>query len=104
MSTADRLRALSAEIAALQTEIQILEEQIAFQSDVSEDARLRALVSETPLADREAQLASGDLARLGRSRDDAQRGLNDLRAEQDRLLEMMLSENPSPGGPIDSGA
>jgi len=89
---AQRLRALSVEIATLQTEIGILEEQLAFQTEVADDARIRALVSETPLADRDAQVASGDLARIMRSRADALKRLEQLRADQDGLLERMLDE------------
>ena len=92
MDIAQRLRALSAEIATLQTEIGILEEQIAFQTEIADDARIRALVSETPIADRDAQVASGDLARIMRSRADALKRLEQLRADQDGLLERMLDE------------
>ena len=92
MDIAQRLRALSAEIASLQTEIGILEEQIAFQTEVADDARIRAVVSETPLADRESQVASGDLARLMRLRTDALKRLEQLRADQDGLLERMIQE------------
>ena len=92
MDIAQRLRALSAEIATLQTEIGILEEQIAFQTEIADDARIRALVSETPLADRDAQVASGDLARIMRSRTDALKRLEQLRADQDGLLERMINE------------
>lgn len=92
MDIAQRLRALSAEIASLQTEIGILEEQIAFQTEVADDARIRAIVSETPLADRESQEASGDLARLVRSRADALKRLEQLRGDQDGLLERMLED------------
>ena len=92
MDIAQRLRALSAEIATLQTEIGILEEQIAFQTEIADDARIRALVSETPIADRDAQVASGDLARIMRSRADALKRLEQLRADQDELLERMLDE------------
>ncbi len=92
MDIAQRLRALSAETATLQTEIGILEEQIAFQTEIADDARIRALVSETPIADRDAQVASGDLARIMRSRTDALKRLEQLRADQDGLLERMLDE------------
>ena len=92
MDIAQRLRALSAEIATIQTEIGILEEQIAFQTEIADDARIRALVSETPIADRDAQVASGDLARIMRSRADALKRLEQLRADQDGLLERMLDE------------
>ena len=92
MNVNERLASLSAEIAEEQIELRILDEQLAFQSEVADDARIRALVSETPLADRESHIASDDLRRLERSRDEARRRLADLRAEQDSLLELMLEE------------
>jgi len=72
--------------------VRILEEQVVFQQDVSEEARIRALVSETPLDDREAREAADDLRRLVRSRDDALARVAELRDEQDSLLERMLDE------------
>lgn len=92
MNVTERLAALSAEIVEEQTHLRILEEQLAFQSEVADDARIRALVSETPLADRESHIAADDLRRLERSRDDARRRLDELRAEQDALLERMLAD------------
>lgn len=92
MNVNERLASLSAEIAEEQIHLRILDEQMTFQSEVADDARIRALVSETPLADRESHIASDDLRRLERSRDEARRRLADLRAEQDSLLERMLEE------------
>ena len=92
MDISDRLSALSGEIAEEQTQLRIIEEQVTFQQEVAEEARIRALVSETPLADREARVAADDLGRLVRSREEAQRRLDDLRAEQDSLLERMLAD------------
>lgn len=92
MDLTDRLSALSDEIAEEQTQLRIIEEQVTFQQDVAEEARIRALVSETPLADREAREAADDLHRLVRSREDAQRRVEELRAEQDSLLERMMDE------------
>ena len=92
MSIPQRLRALSADIHELQTEIGILEEQIAFQTEVAGDARIRAVVSETPLADREAREADGDLARLVRLRQEALQRLQTLRDDQDSLLERLLQD------------
>ncbi len=94
MNLSERLAALSAEIADAQVQLRIVEEQLVFQSEVADDARIRALVSETPLADRESHIASDDLRRLERSRDEAQRLVSELRAEQDMLLERMLAEVP----------
>jgi len=93
VNTTARLRALTHEIERLETEIRILDEQIAFQAEVADDARLRSIVSETPLADREAAEASGDLARMKRSRDDAAARLDALRSEQDALLERLLHDS-----------
>ena len=90
MNIQQRLRALSDEVGTIKTELRILDEQIEFQTGVADDARLRAIVSETPLADRESQEASEDLTRMIRSRDDAQKRLDGLLAEQDSLLERML--------------
>ena len=87
-----RLRDINVEIADLRTEISILDEQIAFLNDVADDARIRAVVSETPLADREATEAAGDLVRLQRSRDEAARRIDVLLDEQDRLLERRYEE------------
>jgi hypothetical protein len=87
-----RLRALSDEMERLATEIRILDEQIAFQNEVADDARLRAIVSETPLADREATEATGDLARMQRIRAELDARVKDLRSEQDQLLEKMIED------------
>ena len=92
MDLTDRLSALSEEISEEQTQLRILDEQVVFQQDVAEEARIRALVSETPLADREAREAADDLRRLIRSREEAQTRVDDLRAEQDSLLERMLDD------------
>ena len=97
MNVTERLAALSAEIAEEQIQLRILDEQLAFQAEVADDARIRALVSETPLADRESHIASDDLRRLERSREETRRRLAELREEQDSLLERMLDDAPRDG-------
>lgn len=89
MNVVDRLAALGAEIAEARTALRIIEEQLAFQEEVTEDARVRALVAETPLADREARIARDDVERIRRSRDDAARRLEELAAERDALLDRL---------------
>ena len=42
----------------LKADLQVAEEQLAHFSDQAEDARIRSLVSETPLADKEHREAS----------------------------------------------
>jgi hypothetical protein len=90
MDIAARLRSLSEEIDALKIEVRIMDEQIDFQSDVANDANLRAIVSETPLAERDSREATGDLTRMQRVREELAAKILALRAEQDKLLERML--------------
>ncbi len=90
MDIASRLRSLSEEIDALKTEVRILDEQIDFQSDVADDARIRSIVSETPLAERDSREATGDLARMQRVRAELFAKIDALRSDQDALLERML--------------
>jgi hypothetical protein len=86
-----RLRSLSDEILELRAEFGILGEQLAFQRDVMEDTRVRALVAETPLADREFRIASEDLKRIERVTEEVRSRMAGLVEEQDRLLEELLT-------------
>lgn len=90
MSIPSRLRDLSQDADRLKTEIAILVEQVAFQKEVTDDARLRSLVSETPLADRDAQEATGDLRRLETSLEDTRARLAEVTSDLDELLERMI--------------
>ncbi|MGH2755036.1 MAG: hypothetical protein ACRDLB_11460 [Actinomycetota bacterium] len=71
-------------------ELRIVEEQLLYQMDVVEEAKTRALVAETPLADREHQEAQRDFERIRRGRDEVSAKIAELQAEQDRLLDKML--------------
>ena len=90
-----RLVSLSAEISSLRDEVAILGEQLAFQSEVMDDSRVRALVAETPLADREFRIASDDLGRIQRVLDETKARLAGLIEERDRLLTDFLPEATS---------
>ncbi len=79
-------------MTSLRAELGVLGEQLAFQQDVVQDARVRALVAETPLADRELRVASEDLRRIQRALDEAATRLQGLLTEQDRLLAELLPE------------
>ena len=80
------LVAISEEMNRARAEIEILREQLRFQADVLEEARIRLLVAETPLADREFRIASDDHRRIERVLRDAEATLQALAEEQDRLL------------------
>ena len=62
VDVSDRLKRIRAELA-------VTEEQLVFLEDEAEDARLRALVAETPLADAEARDARRHADAIARHRD-----------------------------------
>ncbi len=81
-----RLTSLSDEIGRARTELSILREQLAFQDSVLEEARVRMLVAETPLADREFQVAADDHRRIERLVGEQETLIAALVEEQDKLL------------------
>jgi galactokinase/mevalonate kinase-like predicted kinase len=72
-------------------QLRIVEEQLAFQADVVAEARTRMLVSETPLADREHHIAASTHRKLQEERERIVAEMDEVRAEQDRLLDKMLA-------------
>ena len=88
MDASERLKKLRAELA-------VTDEQLAFLEEAAEEARLRALVSETPLADVEAREARRHADALARQRDVLRRAIEALVKEQDALLDRMAAELPA---------
>jgi len=88
-----RLTALTSELHAARNEIAVLDEQIAHFADAAEDLRLRAMVSETPLADREHREASKTVNNLTRDRQTWADRLVALETKQDELLDDLM-KNP----------
>ncbi|NNF54434.1 MAG: hypothetical protein HKN03_08330 [Acidimicrobiales bacterium] len=82
-----RLRNVGGEIIGLRNELRVLEEQLAHFADEADDARLRSLVSETPLAGREHRDASRTVAALQRDRVVKVERLGKLEQKQDSLLD-----------------
>lgn len=82
----DRLKRLRAELA-------VLDEQLAFFADAADEARLRALVSETPLADREHHEAQKHADAMAQSKADLLRAIEDLQRSQDELLDRLVAEH-----------
>lgn len=82
---AERLRALRAELA-------VADEQLQALAEAADDARLRALVSETPLAGREHTEAQRHADAMARHRADVLQELAELERTQDELLDRLLAE------------
>lgn len=84
-----RLRDLSGQLRALRDDLRITEEQLVQLTDEADDARLRALVSETPLAEREHRQAGRHAETLRNHRDDVVARIASLEADQDALLDRL---------------
>ncbi len=84
------LNATSERLSKAREELRIVEEQIFFQMDVTEEAKGRMLVAETPLAERDYQQARADYERMLKERDRVAGEIAQLEREQDRLLDQML--------------
>jgi hypothetical protein len=84
-----RLIDVSARLKHLRAELAVADEQCAFLESEAEDARLRALVSETPLADAEAHEVRRHADAQCRQRDSVRRAVAELEREQDNLLDRM---------------
>jgi hypothetical protein len=87
-----RLVDVSDRIKRTRAELSVTQEQLAFLEEEAEDARLRALVAETPLGDAEARDARRHADALARQRDALERTLATLVREQDDLLDRMAAE------------
>ncbi|HVM19692.1 MAG TPA: hypothetical protein VM307_07010 [Egibacteraceae bacterium] len=85
-----RLSVARAELVRARESLRIVEEQVAYQQGVADDAETSAIVAETPLASRDHREATGDLRRLQREQDELRRRVAELSAEQDELLDRLL--------------
>jgi hypothetical protein len=87
-----RLMDVSERLKRQRAELAVTEEQLAFLEEEAEDARLRALVAETPLGEAEARDARKHADALARQRDALARSITALLREQDDLLDRMAAE------------
>ena len=69
----------------------MLDEQLAVVQESADEARVRALVSETPLASREHDEASRHADAMVRARDALHKTVVDLESRQDELLAAVAS-------------
>lgn len=89
LDTTERIRRLRAEVA-------VDEEQLAFLEEEADDARLRALVSETPVADHARREARRHADALARHLDHLRHTVKELERERDDLLDRMSRELAEP--------
>ena len=82
---ADRLKRLRADL-------EVAEEQCLHFEDLAEDARLRALVSETPAAERQHRDAARQAGTMARHRARLREEISSLEDQQDDLLDRFYSD------------
>lgn len=82
---AERLRQLRSELG-------VVDEQLASLADAADEARLRAMVSETPMADREHREAQKHADAMARHRAQLVTQIAELERSQDELLERLFAE------------
>ena len=87
-----RLTELGGRLKELRKELAVIDEQLAHFGDAADDAQLRALVSETPLADHEAREAQRHADAMSRQRDEVVSIIARLEADQDNLLDRLVAE------------
>jgi hypothetical protein len=90
-----RLSEVSTRLRQLRDDLRVSEEQLAHLAEAADDARLRSLVSETPLADREHHDAQRHAEAMQRHRADLLEGIARLEQTQDELLDRLTAESKS---------
>src|SRR5205085_3231257 len=88
-----RLREVHDRLRRARDELAVLDEQLAVFAEAADDARLRALVSETPLANREHHEAQRHADAMARSRTALVATIAELEQTQDKLLDRLVVES-----------
>jgi len=88
-----KLNEVSNRLRTLQDELRVADEQLAFLAETADDLRLRALVSETPLAEREHADAQKHVDAMGRHRASVLAELAELERTQDDLLDRLIDQS-----------
>jgi chromosome segregation ATPase len=86
MEVSKRLRKAREELA-------VADEQLCALSEAADEARIRSLVSETPLAARESQEARRHAEAMAGARDSLASQVRRLEAELDQLLDKLVPGN-----------
>ncbi|MFM7509193.1 MAG: hypothetical protein ACKO5A_06550 [Actinomycetota bacterium] len=86
-----RLRAVSRKLVKLRGELALADEQLAHFADITDDTRIRSLVSETPLADVDHRDAERTSRAFARHRNEIVERIARLEVEQDELLDQLVA-------------
>lgn len=86
-----KLSDVGGRLRSLRDELAVIDEQLAALADTADDHRLRALVSETPIADREFRDAQRHADAMARRRSDLVAQIGRLETTQDDLLDRLIA-------------
>jgi chromosome segregation ATPase len=81
-----RIKDVHARLVRAREELAVLDEQLAVVQESADEARVRALVSETPLATQEHNEAARHVDTMARAREALRKTVADLERRQDELL------------------
>lgn len=87
-----RLNELSDRLKQVRTDLGVADEQLAHFVDEADDARLRALVAETPVAEQVHREAEKHAAAMRRHREDLLSEIGQLERTQDELLDRLMAD------------
>ena len=85
-----RLSEVAEQLKVLRRELAVADEQLAHFVDEADNARLRALSSETPIAEQEHREAQKHADAMRRHRSEVQAEIEQLERAQDDLLDRLL--------------
>jgi hypothetical protein len=81
-----RIRDVHTRLVRAREELAVLNEQLVVVQESADEARVRALISETPLASQEHNEAARHADAMVRARDSLRKVVSDLERRQDELL------------------
>ncbi len=87
-----RLADTGRRLKKLRADLQVAEEQLSHFDDEAEDARIRSLVSETPLAGYELREASKHAESMRKHRASLLEEIETVESLQNQLLDQLVSE------------
>ena len=87
-----RLSDVTDRLKRARSELRVVDEQLAALAETADEARVRALVSETPLADKEHHEAQRHVDAMARSRAALAASIAELERAQDELLDRLVPE------------
>jgi hypothetical protein len=87
-----RLIEVNSRLRHAREELAVVDEQLGALAEAADEARIRYLVSETPLADRELRDARRHVDALSRSRASVVESITQLERAQDELLDRIVTE------------